>query len=85
MQAILTSSDHANNLLRAWRRQDRTQISAELDSTATFCRTAAPASAFELERRELLEAIAGEIGRLAPDRHAEADIYVRLLEHLSRH
>jgi hypothetical protein len=86
MQAILTSSNHASKLLRAWRQRDRTQITAELDNTAMFCRAAGAASAVELERCELLEAVAGEIGRLSPDRDsaAEADTYVRLLEHLSR-
>ncbi len=68
-------------LLNAWRQYDPARMASELDSAVMFCRSTAPDTA-ELERRELLEGIVEEIGRLVPAR-PEADTYVGLLEHLS--
>jgi hypothetical protein len=86
MQATSTTSSYqANKLLRAWQQYDPARIACELDSAATFCRSA-DGDAAELERRELLEGIVEEIGRLEPEgsgRYApEAVTYLHLLEHL---
>lgn len=85
IEATTTCSDRASRLLRAWH-HDASEFRGELDRTARFCRTSGDDSAAESERRELLEAIVEQMGRLRPQGMAdpEAEVYFSLLEHLSR-
>jgi hypothetical protein len=64
----MNASQHAEQILAAWKRADTERFGQELDKAMSSCQRAKPANHLESEQREVLESVVARLQLIHPQR-----------------
>jgi hypothetical protein len=68
----MNASQHAEQILAAWKRADTERFEQELDNAMSSCQRATPANHLESEQREVLESVVARLQLIRSQRRGLA-------------